>query len=100
MLTRLGCNVSTAENGEIALEMIIGGPGTSKAEDGPDYRVFDPSYDSEEDQIGERTENGYAYDAVFLDNQMPVMSGLEAVSKLREMGRTDFIVGITGQCCS
>ncbi|KAG1857324.1 Tco5, signal transduction HAMP domain histidine kinase [Suillus subalutaceus] len=93
MLTRLGCNVSTAENGGIALEMIISGPGTSKVEDD---RVFDPSHDSEKDQNGGGTENGCAYDAVFLDNQMPVMSGLEVISKLREMGRADFVVGITG----
>ncbi|KAG1812893.1 uncharacterized protein BJ212DRAFT_1275964 [Suillus subaureus] len=95
MLTRLGCNVSTAENGEIALEMIVSGPGTLKAEGGPDSMAFDPSHDNETDQNGEGTENSYAYDAVFLDNQMPVMSGLEVVSKLREMGRADFVVGIT-----
>ncbi|KAG2345799.1 hypothetical protein BDR05DRAFT_988453 [Suillus weaverae] len=96
MLTRLGCIVSTAENGEIALEMIIGGPGTSKTEDGPNSRVFDLSHDSEQDQNSEGMENGYAYDVVFLDNQMPVKSGLEVVSTLREMGRADFVVGITG----
>ncbi|KAG1737208.1 Tco5, signal transduction HAMP domain histidine kinase [Suillus lakei] len=94
MLTRLGCSVSTAENGEIALEMIIGG--TWKPEDGPNSRVFDSRHDGERDQNGEGTENGYAYDVVFLDNQMPIMSGLEMVSKLREMGRADFVVGITG----
>ncbi|KAG2137584.1 Tco5, signal transduction HAMP domain histidine kinase [Suillus bovinus] len=94
MLTRLGCNVSTAENGEIALEMIIGNPGTSKTEHGPNPTVFD--HDSEKDQNGKETESGYTYDAIFLDNQMPIMSGLEVVSKLREMGRADFVVGITG----
>ncbi|KAG1717303.1 CheY-like superfamily [Suillus lakei] len=94
MLTRLGCSVSTAENGEIVLEMIIGG--TWKPEDGPNSRVFDSRHDGERDQNGEGTENGYAYDVVFLDNQMPIMSGLEMVSKLREMGRADFVVGITG----
>lgn len=97
MLTRLGCHVSTAENGEIALEMIIGK--TSKTEDGLNPRVLDSSHDSEKDRAdedGERIDNGHAYDAVFLDNQMPVMSGLEVVSKLREMGRGDFVVGVTG----
>jgi len=67
LLTRLGCNVSTAENGEIALEMVLGGG---------------------------------RFAVVFLDNQMPVMSGLEMVSKLREIGRDDFVVGVTGQCYS
>ena len=38
----------------------------------------------------------YKYAVVFLDNQMPVMSGLEAVAKLREMGRKDLVVGVTG----
>lgn len=96
MLTRLGCTVSTAENGEIALEMIVSGLGTLEARDGPNSRVFNLGRDGEMNQNGDGRENGYAYDAIFLDNQMPVMSGLELVSKLREMGRADFVVGITG----
>jgi CheY-like chemotaxis protein len=97
MLTRLGCNVSTAENGEIALEMIISGPGTlGEVGDGPNSRIPGLSHDSEKGQNGDGMENGYVYDVIFLDNQMPVMSGLELVSKLREMGRADFVVGITG----
>lgn len=65
LLTRLGCKVSTAENGEIALEMVL---------------------------------SGYSghFAVVFLDNQMPVMSGLSMVTKLREAGRKDFVVGVTG----
>ncbi|KAF8141466.1 Tco5, signal transduction HAMP domain histidine kinase [Boletus edulis] len=47
-LSRLGCYVSTAENGEIALEMI------------------------------------------------PIMSGLEVIVKLREMGRGELVIGVTG----
>ncbi|KAG2144351.1 Tco5, signal transduction HAMP domain histidine kinase [Suillus clintonianus] len=93
MLTRLGCNVSTAENGEIALEMITSG--TPKTDYGPNSRVFDSSHDSEKDQGAEDGEVS-SYDVVFLDNQMPIMTGLEVVSKLREMGRGDFVVGITG----
>ena len=65
MLVRLGCKVSTAENGEIALEMVLG------------------------DCIGR-------FAVVFLDNQMPVMTGLSMVAKLREAGRSDFVVGVTG----
>jgi osomolarity two-component system sensor histidine kinase SLN1 len=63
LLTRLGCKVSTAENGEIALEMVL---------------------------------SGGRFAVVFLDNQMPVMSGLSMVTKLREAGRKDFVVGVTG----
>ena len=65
MLARLGCKVSTAENGEVALEMVLG-----------DYRG--------------------RFAVVFLDNQMPVMTGLSMVAKLREAGRSDFVVGVTG----
>jgi osomolarity two-component system sensor histidine kinase SLN1 len=65
LLTRLGCKVSTAENGEIALEMVLNG-------------------------------NNGRFAVVFLDNQMPVMSGLSMVSKLRKAGRKDFVVGVTG----
>ncbi|KAH7922614.1 Tco5, signal transduction HAMP domain histidine kinase [Leucogyrophana mollusca] len=78
-LTRLGCNVSTAENGELALEMIVGRAHLNS--------VGDASVSAE---------NRHEYDVVFLDNQMPIMSGLEVVSKLREMGRHDFVVGVTG----
>jgi osomolarity two-component system, sensor histidine kinase SLN1 len=65
MLSRLGCKVSTAENGEVALEMVLSG-------------------------------GGGRFAIVFLDNQMPVMSGLSMVTKLREAGRSDFVVGVTG----
>jgi len=65
LLTRLGCKVSTAENGEIALDMLLGG-------------------------------HGGHFAVVFLDNQMPVMSGLSMVAKLRGAGRNDFVVGVTG----
>jgi CheY-like chemotaxis protein len=65
LLTRLGCMVSTAENGEIALEMVLSG-------------------------------SGGRFAVVFLDNQMPVMSGLTMVAKLRKAGRNDFVVGVTG----
>jgi CheY-like chemotaxis protein len=64
LLTRLGCKVSTAENGEIALEMVL-------SPHGP-------------------------FAIVFLDNQMPIMSGLSMITKLREAGRNDFVVGVTG----
>jgi CheY-like chemotaxis protein len=93
ILTRLGCLVSCAENGEIALEMIlrkqalVGTTPSSVAEDnGP---ILEQPQDS---QIS----NEIKYAVVFLDNQMPVMSGLKVVEKLRALGRTDFVVGVTG----
>ncbi|KAI9455208.1 hypothetical protein F5148DRAFT_1277243 [Russula earlei] len=65
LLTRLGCEVSIAENGEVALGMVLSNDG-----------------------------GGFA--VIFLDNQMPVMSGLSMVTKLRKAGRNDFVVGVTG----
>lgn len=93
MLSRLGCRVSTAENGEIALELILGthaGAGAARAT---------PS--SEDTGSAGLSVEGLApdepkYAVVFLDNQMPVLSGLDAVARLREMGRRDFVVGVTG----
>lgn len=92
LLTRLGCNVSTAENGELALEMILG----------PGY-TFTPSTDNSSGPILERVAASSSkiddsrYHIIFLDNQMPVLSGLKTVEKLRELGRSDFVVGVTGQ---
>lgn len=121
MLTRLGCVVSVAENGEIALEMICGpraarpgsvvgstsgGTGSAKptpsSEDPPSIRFADdmnPGRPSTDGGMGTDVALGTEenkYSIVFLDNQMPVLSGLKAVAKLREIGRTDFVVGVTG----
>lgn len=97
MLTRLGCKVSTAENGEIALELILGAHSSNR-----------PTPSSEETgSAGLSVEalvsagagaciDECKYAVVFLDNQMPVLSGLDAVARLREMGRKDFVVGVTG----
>ncbi|KAF4592996.1 hypothetical protein EYR38_008703 [Pleurotus pulmonarius] len=79
MLSRIGCTVETAENGEAALAMIIQSQHSEDASENPEGQ----------------TSNG-PYDVVFMDNQMPVMSGLTAVAKLRALGRHDFIVGVTG----
>ena len=92
MLTRLGCRVWTAENGEVALEMILGTltRTTPSSEDtgsaGLSMAISTPGEDEK-----------HRFAVVFLDNQMPVMSGLEAVAKLRGMGKRDFIVGVTGE---
>ena len=85
MLTRMGCTVDTAENGELALEMITGEPRrpSSSLTSEPGLPALKPNGEGK-------------YAVVFLDNQMPIMSGLEAVAKLRELGRRDLVVGITG----
>ncbi|KAG7094130.1 hypothetical protein E1B28_007742 [Marasmius oreades] len=78
LLERLGCNVTTAENGNTALGILL----NEDESDGWDGT-----------SSGSRTE----FSCIFLDNQMPVMSGLKTVAKLRELrGRRDFVVGVTG----
>jgi osomolarity two-component system sensor histidine kinase SLN1 len=86
MLTRMGCAVSTAENGETAIGMLLGSAPRSPASDtsGPILEQFKSNPDC-------------PYSIVFMDNQMPVMSGLKAIKKLRELGRIDFVVGVTGK---
>ncbi len=88
LLTRLGCHVTCAENGEVALQSLLGhSPDVlSKSVEGETPLHLAPKQ-SNPDEI---------YAVVFLDNQMPVMSGLEVVGKLREMQREDFVVGVTG----
>lgn len=92
-LSRLGCHVSTAENGEIALEMIVGR--TFRQTNGLDPPSGSHPEDPAQDDGSPSTSS--RYDVIFLDNQMPIMSGLEVVAKLREMGRRDFVVGVTGK---
>lgn len=101
MLTRVGCKVSTAENGEMALEMILGIGGTRTIGTTPSSEETPGSAGlTGESALGARTSSSAPdepkYAVVFLDNQMPVLSGLETVAKLREMGRSDFVVGVTG----
>lgn len=65
MMERLGCVCTTAENGSVALDLLLGQEGTR--EDG-------------------RRNN---FDITFLDNQMPILSGTEVVKRLRDLGRDD-----------
>lgn len=112
LLTRLGCKVATAENGELALEMILGPLARpSPASEQPSIKFADeatatrsdnshsqyqrpPSLIQQHQQQLQNVQNKYAI--VFLDNQMPVLSGISAVARLRELGRRDFVVGVTG----
>ncbi|EIN11065.1 hypothetical protein PUNSTDRAFT_125617 [Punctularia strigosozonata HHB-11173 SS5] len=92
MLQRLGCVVSTAENGEVALELLLGSgyPRPTPSDEGSPPSVrSQPGADQSSEREG-------AYAVVFLDNQMPVCSGLEAIARLRSAGRRDFVVGVTG----
>jgi len=94
ILTRLGCQVSCAENGEVALEMILGqrvtlGSTPSSDSSGNAGPILEQQHESPIFEEGK-------FAVVFLDNQMPVMSGLKVAEKMRQLGRTDFIVGVTG----
>ena len=95
-LSRLGHSVSTAENGEIALEMISGRTAVEKRDPNAEPNLDSPM---EVDRNGTTSNEPftYTYDVIFLDNDMPVLSGLGAVAKLRGMGRQDFVVGVTGE---
>ena len=100
MLTRIGCRVSTAENGEMALEMILGMTSQTRVtpsseEAGYSAGLSNDGGGSSAPVSPDAEESKYA--VVFLDNQMPIMSGLEAVAKLRELKRHDFVVGVTGK---
>ncbi|ORX38326.1 hypothetical protein BD324DRAFT_649702 [Kockovaella imperatae] len=70
MLKRLGHRVETAENGQIALDKIT--------------NAFNMVLGSP------------PVDVVFLDNQMPMMTGVEVARQVRNLGSPLFIVGCTG----
>lgn len=82
MMERLGCTISSAENGQIALDMLL--------------QVTDPPPASPTTGIDPRSGSAKKnYDITFLDNQMPICSGLEVVSMLRSLGRDDLVIGVT-----
>ncbi|KAE9405360.1 hypothetical protein BT96DRAFT_916091 [Gymnopus androsaceus JB14] len=86
MLERLGCVVLTAENGELALKLLLqdsDGESSHSCSNSEHPTLFD-------------SRARLKFNIIFLDNQMPVLSGLKAVAKLRDLGRQDFVVGVTG----
>ncbi|KAI0664325.1 hypothetical protein C8Q70DRAFT_905421 [Cubamyces menziesii] len=100
MLTRLGCRVTTAENGEVALELILNVHAQHQTPSSEDTGSGGLSLEGLTSASGSGSGGSggeeYRYAVVFLDNQMPVLSGLDAVARLRQMGRKDFVVGVTG----
>lgn len=104
MLERLKCVVTTAVNGQQALELIaevgdsqcMDTPGSNEVEYFPDGRLASSSFSQ---GMGVPPTPGTPeskFAVVFLDNQMPVLSGVEMVRRLRGLGRKDLIVGVTG----
>ncbi|KAJ3795927.1 hypothetical protein GGU11DRAFT_686862 [Lentinula aff. detonsa] len=127
LLRRQGCEVTTAENGRVALELILGDQWDlnmlevedvvdsvtgSKAGDresesrassngsvsrsmpneNPGVNVGTISQGSDQSQPHELSR----FAVVFLDNSMPVLSGLKTIEILRRLRRRDFVVGLTG----
>jgi osomolarity two-component system sensor histidine kinase SLN1 len=102
MLERLKCVVTTATNGQQALELITGmsdsvdTPGSNEGEYFADGRATSPGISREMGCLPTPGAPESKYAVVFLDNQMPVLSGVEMVRKVRKLGRKDLIVGVTG----
>lgn len=98
MLTRLQCVVTTAANGQQALQLLLGASYANQPVPVEDVDMTEEEYE------GPATSQGHGsqlveeskFAIVFLDNQMPVMSGVEMVKRLRKMGRRDLVVGVTG----
>ena len=91
MLERLRCVVTTAENGKQALQILLG------VEQNSDTPAEEPEPNFPTDgRIPDTISKEGKFAITFLDNQMPIMSGVEMVRKLRMLGREDLIVGVTG----
>lgn len=97
MLSRMGCVVSTAEHGVAALEILLGAMFTPSSEMATPTALNPSTPGSSADETTAPSQPR-AFDVVFLDNQMPKMSGLETIARLRAAGREDFVVGVTGEC--
>ncbi|TDL16755.1 hypothetical protein BD410DRAFT_901857 [Rickenella mellea] len=96
MLSRLGCIVEVAENGKIALDMIMRGQHEKSPQDNGSTHRNSTGLVSTKPDGDVPVVDVYNYDVIFLDNQMPVMSGLDTVTALRDINRTDLVVGVTG----
>lgn len=100
LLRRLGCEVEGAENGQVALRRlgisdstegdIVSSPSGTGVEEHTPLKSPPPA--SEPGSTGSR----FTYDVVFLDNQMPKMTGPEVAAMLRKQGRNDYLVGLSG----
>ena len=102
MLGRLKCSVTTAVNGYEALQLITGDQNVSQTPAGEEHEhLFSDGEDHaviiEKEREKEMEEKESKFAIVFLDNQMPVMSGVEMMRKLRKLGRKDLVVGVTGE---
>jgi osomolarity two-component system sensor histidine kinase SLN1 len=98
MLERLRCVVTTAENGKQALQLLLGegrSADTPAEEQEPNHPTDDREVPRDVVSVHTMSKEG-KFVVTFLDNQMPSMSGVEMVRRLRMLGREDLIVGVTG----
>lgn len=98
MLERLRCIVMTAENGKQALQLLLGeeqNSDTPAEEPEPDFTIDGREIPRDRGSMHAMGKEG-KFAITFLDNQMPIMSGVEMVRKLRMLDREDLIVGVTG----
>lgn len=93
MLNRLGSVVTTAEHGAMALEMLLG-PMYTPSETPTNSLLLPPTPGT--GATHQEPSTPHFWDLVLLDNQMPKMSGLEAITRFRTAGRDDLVVGVTG----
>jgi len=98
MLERLRCAVTTAENGKQALQLLLGegqSADTPAEEQEPNFPAHGQEVPRDGVSVHSTNKEG-KFTITFLDNQMPIMSGVEMVRKLRMLRREDLIVGVTG----
>jgi CheY-like chemotaxis protein len=99
MLKRLGCEVTLAENGKAAVQLIMGQevntPG-SEYSTSNGIKISGPILAQNSDHASVSSDTQRKFNLTFMDNQMPIMSGLQAIKFLRGQGRKDFVVGLTG----
>ncbi|KAJ3873029.1 hypothetical protein F5051DRAFT_338320 [Lentinula edodes] len=120
LLRRQGCDVTTAENGRVALELILGDESHSRTISlsenvTPDLTtsglpssksgtltldqglgLISRAISQGSDQSQSTVPDLPKFAVVFLDNSMPVLSGQRTVEILRRLRRRDFVVGLTG----
>ncbi|PVG00732.1 hypothetical protein CPB86DRAFT_782280 [Serendipita vermifera] len=97
LLLRLGCEVECAEDGQVALEVLGLSPTSSGAQ--PKSSLPAPSEPSDtavKDPPRIASPGRTHFNVIFLDNQMPRVTGTQVATALRRANRDEYIVGTSG----
>lgn len=86
MLQRQGCNISTAEDGQYALDLLLE----------PEPHYFDCIFLDNQVCLLEFAVRYSRGSRRVLRPQMPRKTGLDVVRELRDAGRTEPVIGVTG----